>query len=106
MVLGFLSTLIGLERAVALKKAWVNLCPLFACLGVLALIFGENFGLPTQVAPLLMAVSSFVMSLAFVSVLFGEFLLHHIVMALGAFSLLIGNLFWLFGFLIIQVIYW
>ncbi|MBI3625118.1 MAG: hypothetical protein HY215_03055, partial [Candidatus Rokubacteria bacterium] len=40
MVTGFLGTLIGLERAVALKRGWAYGAPLFAGMGGLALLVG------------------------------------------------------------------
>ncbi|MDA8368682.1 MAG: hypothetical protein M0026_02290 [Nocardiopsaceae bacterium] len=40
MALGFLGTLISLERAVALKKAWAFTAPVLAALGALTVVFG------------------------------------------------------------------
>jgi hypothetical protein len=54
MVVGFLGTVIGLERAVALKRPWTYGAPLFSGLAGLALVFG----LPVQAAHFLSAAGS------------------------------------------------
>jgi hypothetical protein len=92
-VCGFLGTLICLERAVALRKAWGYAVPLVSGLGGLALLAGAA----AWVAALLFVVAG--MGLL---ALYGVFLrmqsepyLH--VMTLGAGTWLVGNLLWLSG---------
>ena len=45
MVVGFLGTLIGLERAVALQRWWAYLIPVCASLSALSALLGASSGL-------------------------------------------------------------
>jgi hypothetical protein len=111
MTLGFLGTLISLERAVALGRPWGYLAPLATGLGGLALIVG----LPTAVATVLFAIGG----AAFVAI-YGAFdrievALHTRVQAVGAFAWLVAALLliagrptsgvvpWLAGFLVLTI---
>lgn len=93
MVCGFLGTVIALERAVALRKAWGFLAPAFVALGALALVAGAPPALPALLATL----ASVVVLTIFVVVLRSERALHHVVMTVGVVAWLAGNVQWVLG---------
>ena len=111
MTLGFLGTLISLERAVALGRSWGYLAPLASGLGGLALIAG---------LPMAIGVVLFTIGGALFVALYGAFdrievALHTRVQALGALAWLVGALLlvtgrptngvipWLAGFLVLTI---
>ncbi len=100
MVAGFLGTVIGLERAVALGRLWTYAAPLASSLGAVALAAGAPGG------PWLMTLGSAVMVLVFAEVLKRQMALFTIVMALGAASWLAGHVLWLAGWPIHRVVFW
>jgi hypothetical protein len=91
MVSGFLGTLIGLERAVALGRRWTYVGPLFTGLGAVLLIFGVAGSL----GPLLITLGSLVLVAAFVVIVRRHPALFTVTMALGALVWLVGNALWL-----------
>lgn len=93
IVSGFLGTVIGLERAVAVGRAWAYAAPIAAGLGAIGLIVG----VPGWPGTALMTFASAVVLAAFVPVLRRQLALHTLVMAGGALSWLAGNLMWLAG---------
>ena len=101
MVSGFLGTLIGLERAVALRRNWTFLSPILTGLGGLLLIAG-------YVTPALILITLGSALLVAVSVVMvrHEWALHTVVLGSGAVSWLGGNLLWLAGRPIYQASYW
>jgi hypothetical protein len=100
MVAGFLGTVIGLERAVALGCLWAYAAPLASSLGAVALAAGAPGG------PWLMTLGSAVTVLVFAEILKRQIALFTIVMALGAVSWLAGQVFWLAGWPIHRVVFW
>ena len=101
MISGFLGTLITLERAVALTQKWMYLPPLLAGLGGLLTLL-----LPSPpLGPILLTLAS----LGGVAILFEitrrETALHTVTMLLGALTWFAGNLLWLFGWQIFQVVF-
>ena len=111
MTLGFLGTLISLERAVALGRPWGYLAPLAAGLGALALIAG----LPMAIGTVLFTIGG-----ALFVAIYGAFdrievALHTRVQALGAVAWLVaapllvdgrpmsGVIPWLAGFLVLTI---
>jgi hypothetical protein len=100
MVAGFLGTVIGLERAVALGRSWAYAAPLASSLGAIALAAGAPGG------PWLMTLGSAVMVVVFVAILKRQMALFTIVMALGALSLLAGQVFWLAGWPFHRAVFW
>ena len=101
MISGFLGTLITLERAVALKQKWMYLPPLLSGLGWLVTLL-----LPSPpLGPILLTLAS----LGGVAILFEitrrETALHTVTMLLGAVTWFAGNLLWLFGWQIFQVVF-
>lgn len=100
MISGFLGTLIMLERAVAIKQKWMYLPPLLSGLGwlVTALLSSPPLG------PILLTLAS----LGGVGILAvmtrREPAFHTVTMLIGMFVWFIGNLLWLFGWQIFQVV--
>jgi hypothetical protein len=99
MVCGFLGTLIGVERAVALGTHWPYAAPLLSAVGALALLSG----LP---APPLMTLGSLGLVAVFVVIMRRQFALATVIMALGALLWLVGNGFWLAGWPLYHVVPW
>jgi hypothetical protein len=102
MVSGFLGTLIGLERAVAIRARWAYLGPLSTALGGILLVFnlGGNLG------ALLITFGSFILVMVFIFIVRKHLAAYTVTMALGAVVWLIGNLLWLFGWPIYQIVIW
>jgi len=100
MVAGFLGTVIGLERAVALGRAWAYGGPIASGLGALALAAGVPGG--TE----LMLLGSMVMVAAFVAILRRQVALFTVVMTLGALCWVIGQALWLGGEPVHRVVWW
>jgi hypothetical protein len=101
MVSGFVGTLIGLERAVALRRDWCYLSPLLTGLGGILLIAGF-----IQPAMVLITFGSAVLVAVSVAIVRHESALHTVTMGAGAVAWLVGNMIWLFGQPIYQASYW
>jgi len=101
MVSGFLGTLIGLERAVAMKRSWTYLSPLLTAAGGLLLIIGV-----VEPAIILITVGSAVLVGVSVAMVSYEKALHMVTMGAGAVAWLGGNLLWLAGRPVYQASYW
>lgn len=91
MIAGFLGTLIGLERAVALGRAWVYLGPILTGAGALSGIVG----LPRFVAPVGTITGSLVLVAALGTVLWTRPTLFTATMTVAAACWTIGSLLWL-----------
>jgi hypothetical protein len=102
MVSGFLGTLIGLERAVALEKKWPYGAPLFGALGVLALLFFS----PPNIAPLLATAGSVFLTAIFISLYRLRPSSFFATMGAGAFLWLAGNLLWCAGLPLHRIVPW
>ncbi len=102
MVSGFLGTLIGLERAVALRVRWAYLGPLATALGgiLLLLDIGGSLG------PVLMLIGSFILVVDFIYILRRHMAAYTVTMALGALVWFLGNLLWVSGRPIYQIVLW
>jgi hypothetical protein len=100
MVAGFLGTVIGLERAVALGRSWAYGGPIASGLGALALTAGVPGG------PELMLLGSMVMVAVFVAILRRQVALFTVVMTLGALCWVIGQALWLAGQPVHRVAWW
>ena len=102
MVSGFLGTVIALERVVALKKGWMYAAPILTGLGwVVSLAFpGTVFG----------SVLTTLGSLGLVAILGvmirREPALHTITIGAGALCWFVGNLLWLTGLAVYQIVFW
>jgi hypothetical protein len=102
MTLGFLGTLIALERAVALGRTWGYAAPVGAGLGAMALVLG----LPVALGAALLVVggAAFVgMYVAFDRI---EAALHTRVQAVGAAAWLVAALLWLDGRPVGTIVAW
>lgn len=107
MISGFLGTVIGIERAVALaawspRQQWTYLGPLLSGLGGLLLIVGVS-GL---LGPLLLTLGSLNLVVVFGLILRRELALYTLTMALGAWLWLLGNLLWLGRWPVSTVVFW
>ncbi len=102
MVSGFLGTLIALERVVAIRRRWMFLAPVFSGLG-----WAVSLAFPTFFEGSLLITLG---SLVFVGILLvmirREKQPHTLVMGLGAFSWLVGNLFWFAGWPVSRFVFW
>jgi hypothetical protein len=102
MVVGFLGTLIGLERAVALNRLWPFGVPVTsgsASLFALA-------GFPNPTGAILAVTASCLLIAVFVSLHRQQPSGHFVVMGLSAFAWLAGNLLWLADFPLFVAVPW
>jgi general stress protein CsbA len=102
MVVGFLGTLIGLERAVAVERFWVYGIPLFSALSYLSLLSG----VPRQTVASLALVAAALFALLFASLYRRQPSEHFVVMTLSAVSLCAGNLIWMTEAPLSEVVPW
>ena len=99
MVSGFLGTVIGLERAVALGLNWAYAGPLLTGLGGVAILLG----FPT-IGATAIALGSAVLLAGTTLIMFRQRELFMLTMTLGALSWLAGNLLWLAGATVPEVV--
>ncbi len=107
MVSGFLGTVIGIERAVALcglspKHLWAYLGPLLTGLGGLSLILGFS----TPVGAGLITLGSLNLLLVFGVILRLQLASFTLMMAMGALLWFIGNILWFWGWPTYTVVLW
>ncbi len=102
MISGFLGTLIGLERTVAMGKWWPSVGPLCTGVGALLLIAG----VPGVAGPTLITLGSLVLVITFVQLICSQPALFTVTMGLGALAWLVGNSLWLAGWPIFRVVSW
>lgn len=106
MVSGFLGTLIGVERAVALSltndRLLLYVGPLLSGAGSLLFMAG----LPGSLGPLLIALGSLSMVSLFLVLAFRIRTLFAAMLLLGALAWFSGNLVWIFGGLVSQAVWW
>lgn len=100
MISGFLGTLITLERAAALKQKWMYLPSLLAGLGGLLMLLIRT----PPLGPFLLTLASLGGVAILIEITRREFALHTAAMLLGALMWFAGNLLWLFGWQIFQVV--
>jgi hypothetical protein len=101
MINGFLGTLIGLERAAALGKKWSFAAPVLMGLSTLSLIAGKPFVTKALVVPGslgLVVIMGYLYYLQTTS--------YHLIMTLGAVSLLAGNVLYFAGFPVFELVGW
>ena len=102
MVCGFLGTVIGLERAVGLGRAWPYTAPILTGAGAMVVAGG---GLGSTGIALITAGSALFASVALYVVRLQRSAFT-VVMCLGGFTWLIGNLLWLRGWPFPQLVLW
>jgi len=99
MVSGFLGVLIPLERAVAIHQKWMFAVPIAAGLGWIALLFVPFLG------GVLLTLASLGTLMILGVMVRREPHLHTITMFAGVLAWVVGNLLWMFGFPVFQVVY-
>ncbi|SHF79479.1 hypothetical protein SAMN05443144_11381 [Fodinibius roseus] len=101
MINGFLGALIGLERAAALEKKWAYMAPLL--LGFSTILVLSGFTFPAK----LLVIAGSLSLLAIMLYLYNmQPVAHHLIMALGAAALLVGNILFLFDMPIFNLVAW
>jgi hypothetical protein len=101
MVCGFLGTLIPLERAVAIRKKWMFAAPMLTAAGwVFLLIISGMAG------ALLFTLGSLVTLAILAYMLVREPQIFTLVMALGGVAWVGGNILWVAGVPLFQVVFW
>lgn len=93
MVSGFLGTVVALERAVALGRAWGYAAPALTALGALALVTGA----PAGAGALLIALGSLGAVAAMLALLRRHPALFALIMAAGTAAWAVGNAVWVAG---------
>ena len=99
MVCGFLGTLIGVERAVALGAVWPYAAPFCTAVGALSLLAGWP-------APLFMLLGSLGLVAIFAVIVRQQLAMATVIMMLGALLWVVGNGFWLAGWPLAYVVPW
>jgi len=102
MISGFFGTLIGLERAVALGRAWAYAVPVLTAAGALVLIAG----VPAGPAAIAMCAGSAGLVAVSAVVIRRQPALFTATMACGALAWLVGNALWLAGREMAEVASW
>ncbi len=102
MIGGFLGTLLGMERAVALGWRWCYAGPTASAAGAFLLLAGY----PTLLGESLILAASMVMVLDFVFIIRRQAAIFTLVMAGGAAAWAIGNILWLIGIPIYEMVFW
>lgn len=102
MIGGFLGTVIGLERAVALDRPWAYLAPFLSGIGSIVAIFTQYEAL----GRLFITIGSLFFLIVFIAILRRQFAAFTVTMGIGALLWLIGNLFWLNGYPVFMIIPW
>lgn len=102
MVCAFLGTVISLERAVAIGKAWAYFAPFAAGLGGLMLILNTS----AYFAMLMLVISSVIYVTAMIHIYFRQRATHILVLFIGGVSWLIGNLIWFLELPIYLAVLW
>jgi hypothetical protein len=102
MVSGFLGSLIAVERAVALRQRWMFAAPILAGLGWVAGLAAPG----SQAGPLLITLGSAGTVAILVVMVWREPELHTITIGIGTICWLTGNLLWLSGEAIFQIVFW
>ncbi|MGB7950668.1 MAG: hypothetical protein WCH75_23560, partial [Candidatus Binatia bacterium] len=102
MVVGFLGTLIGLERSVALGRLWPYGIPMLTALSIVFILTGVS----TQLSALLAVLASLLMVAVFVALYRQYPSEHFIVMGLSALAWLGGNVLWLTSSPVFKMVPW
>jgi hypothetical protein len=102
MILGFLGTVIALERAVALGAAWAYLGPAAAAIGGLGVLVAIPDGIPA----LLVTIGGVVLVAVFVAIDRIQRSLHNVVLASGAVCWVVAGCLWLAGWEVYRFLPW
>lgn len=101
MVCGFLGTLIPLERAVAIRRKWMFSAPILTGLGWILLL-----ALPGLIGAILFTLGSLVTVAILIYIYKREPKIQMAVMAAGSLAWLVGNVLWVTGMPIFQMVFW
>ena len=101
MVCGFLGTLIPLERAVAIRRKWMFAAPALSALGWIFLLAS-----PGAFGAILFTLGSLVTFAILVFMVFREPKVHTLVMAAGSLAWVVGNILWITGMPLFQMVFW
>lgn len=101
MINGFLGTLIGLERAAALEKKWAYAAPVFLAASTILLLV--SFPLPSNWA---LIIGSVGLTCVMGYLYYLQPKIYHLIMALGAASLLVGNILFVLHYPIYELVGW
>lgn len=101
MINGFLGTLIALERAAALEKIWAYAAPVFMAASTILMLVG--LPVPSNWA---LIIGSVGLSAVMFFLYYLQPKIYHLIMALGAASLLVGNLMFVAGYPIYSLVVW
>ena len=102
MVVGFLGTLIGLERAVALQRWWAYAVPIFASLGSITALIT----MPVRISASLAALASLFLTAVFITLYRQYPSEHFIIMALSALAWFVGNALWFTDPAVFTIVPW
>jgi hypothetical protein len=102
MVIGFLGTLIGLERAVALGRDWPYGIPVLTALSIVSVLIG----LSVEISALFAITASLFTAAVFVALYRQYPSEHFVVMGLSALAWFMGNILWLVSSPIFKVVPW
>jgi hypothetical protein len=102
MVAGFLGTLIGLERAVALQRWWAYGIPVCAGLSAITALLT----MPIQISAALAVVAGILLIAVFITLYCQYPSEHFIIMALSALAWLSGNALWLVDAAVFSIVPW
>ncbi|MFT0847005.1 hypothetical protein VR010_04530 [Actinomycetaceae bacterium L2_0104] len=102
MVLGFVCTAIGLERAVALRRAWAFLAPVGTALGAIALLAGT----PLVISGALFTLGTGTLTLIYLAVYRRQDAVAVLIQGLGAAAALASALLYLRGLLPEDIVLW
>lgn len=101
MINGFLGTLIALERAAALRKAWTYSAPVCLALSTILLLTGQNIS-----GSFFLISGSLLLVAMLVYLLYLQASPHHFIMFLGGCCLLTGNMLFIMNQPIHELVIW
>ena len=102
MIIGFLGTLIGLERAVALDRLWPYGIPVLSAISALSVLVG----LPGQLSAPPAVAASLLLTAVFFALYRQYPSEHFVIMALSAVAWLVGNIIWFENFPLFHAVPW
>lgn len=102
MICGFLGTVIGLERAVALERWWAYSAPLLTGVGSVALLLG----VPTRWGSSAILAGSLIFLIASATIVRRQPASFTFMMAVGAVTWVLGNGLWWAGHPVFAVVWW
>jgi len=101
MINAFLGTLISLERAAALEKKWTLAGPSLMAVSVLLTLFVE-----LQYGVWLFTAGSLAVATTLLYICYIQLKIYHVIMAMGGISLLAGNLLFILGAPVFEIVIW